>query len=190
MKQIFTLPAVFCSLLLSAQSHRSGKTATPEFERNEVVVLDSFPAAQLYFNSTVFLTDAFQGVRQTAQIKDEKTRSVATKGSFPVIIQNSHGEEIGGKVVFTLVIQSRENMYRYQLNDFYFAYTEESGITSYASFSSHLGMSMSARQWKDVETQADQFLSSFIPSLKQQMAQTTVLCKELLAANRKRKDSR
>jgi hypothetical protein len=91
-------------------------------------------------------------------------------------------------VVFTLVIQSRENMYRYHLNDFYFAYTEETGITSYASLNDRRGMAMSPKQWKDVESQADEFLSTFIHSLKEKMTQTEVLCKEVLSAQRKRKE--
>jgi hypothetical protein len=164
------------------------KNSQTKFERLEVVQLDSFPAAQLYFNATLFLADAFHGVRETAQIKDEKTKSVATKGSFPVTIQNAYGEEIDAKVVFTLVIQSRENMYRYHLNDFYFAYTEETGITSYASLNDRRGMAMSPKQWKDVESQADEFLSTFIHSLKEKMTQTEVLCKEVLSAQRKRKE--
>jgi hypothetical protein len=190
MKHIFTLPALFCMLQLSAQDLRPAKTTKQVYERVEVVQLDSFPASQLYFNSTLFLADAFSGVRETSQIRDAKAKSVATKGSFPVTIQNAHSEELDGKVVFTLVIQSRENMYRYHINDFYFAYTEETGITSYASLSDHLGMAMTPKQWKEVESQADQFLGTFIQSLKQKMTQTEVLCKEVLSANRKRKDAK
>jgi hypothetical protein len=187
MRLFYTLIAIFCITISNAQETRLLKKVRGQVELSEVVTLDSFSAAQLYFNSKLFLADAFHNVRETSQLKDDKAKSVATKGSFPVSITNGYGEEIKAKVVFTLIIQSKENMYRYTLNDFYFAFTEHTGITSYASFNDRLGVAMNPKQWQEVEIQAEEFFTTFIEDLKLQMVQTELLCKEAASAQKKRK---
>ncbi len=186
MKLFYSLLAILCTVNLLAQELKLKKNPQGHTEITEVVSLDSFSVAQLFFNSKLFLSSAFRGVRETSQIKDEKARYVATKGSFPVVIVNGYGEEVSAKVVFTLIIQSKENMYKYSLNDFYFAFTEETGITSYASFNDRRGVAMTPKQWQEVHDQSEAFLSVFIADLKQQMQQTETLCKEALTAKKKK----
>jgi hypothetical protein len=181
------LITLLCASNSFGQEISFAKNQQGQVEVTEVIRKDSFPAAQLFLNAKLFLANAFHGVRETSQIKDEKTKSVATKGSFPVVIENGNGDEIKAKVVFTLIIQSRDNMYKYVINDFYFAFTEESGITSYASFDDHRGIGMTKKQWQDVETQTTAFLQPFIEDLKIQMSQSEVLCKEMLAMQRKKR---
>lgn len=187
MKTIYLLIALLCATGLFAQEPQLKKNLQGHIELSEVVVVDSFPVSQLYLNATLFLANAFNGVRETSQIKDEKAKSVATKGSFTVTIENSYGDEIKAKTFFTLIIQCKENMYRFMLNDFYFGYTEETGITSYASFNDHLGVAMNKKQWQEVELQTEEFLRNFIDDLKTEMSQKVILCKEMLAANKKKK---
>lgn len=187
MKYFYTSSLLLLSTIsLFAQETQFLKRIKGQIEVSEVVLLDSLPASQLYFNSTLFLNEAFNGVRETSQIKDQKTKYVATKGSFPVSIINGYGDDIKAKVVFTLIIQSRENAYKYTLNDFYFAYTEETGITSYASFNDHRGLAMSPKQWQQVEIQAEAFIREFVTDLKEQMSQTEILCKEMLSMQKKK----
>jgi hypothetical protein len=186
MRKFHTSLLFFFTLPLFAQDVRLLKRAAGSLEVSEVVLLDSFPASQLYFNSTLFLSEAFNGARETSQIKDPKAKSVATKGSFPVSIFNGYGEEIKARVVFTLIIQSRENAFKYTLNDFYFAYTEETGITSYASFNDQRGLAMSPKQWRHVEEQTEEFIRDFVDDLKEQMTQQEILCKEMLTSHKKK----
>jgi hypothetical protein len=190
MRLIYTSLPFFFTVNLFAQDSSLLKRSPDQVEVTEVVQLASFPASQLYFNSTLFLDEAFQGVRETSQMKDKKTKSVATKGSFPVFITNGYGEEIEAKVVFTLIIQCQENKYRYALNDLYFAYTEATGITSYASFNNRRGLSMSPKQWQEVEAQTETFVRQFTADLKERMAQQEVLCKEVLSMNKKKSRQR
>lgn len=185
MRIIFTHCLLLSTFLLFAQEAKLKKNPRGQYEISEVVTLDSFPAAQLYFNSTLFLANAFQGVRETSQIKDKKAMSVATKGSFPVSIENSYGEIIKAKTYFTLVIQSQENMYKYTISDFYFGHTEETGITSYASYNDRRGIAMSLKQWQEIEVQSEAFLEAFIADLKEEMSQQEILCKEVLSARKK-----
>lgn len=188
MKQFYLAIALFCTSCVFAQNAKSLNAGLRKVEYSEVVTLDSLPAAQLYFNSRLFLAEAFHGAREGAQIKDDKTKTVATKGSFPVVIQNGEGDDIRAKAVFTLIIQCREGMYRYTLNDFYFAYTEETGITSYASFNDRLGVGMTRKQWQEVEQQTEEFVRSFVEDIKSHMVQTEILCKEV-AMMRKKKNA-
>lgn len=185
MNQLYLIIALLCSSSLFAQEVKKQRNTIQEVEFTEVVAVDSFPAAQLYLNSKLFLSKAFSGVREAAQIKDDKAKKVATKGSFPVIIKNAYGEEIKAKTYFTLIIQSRDGMYKYSLNDFYFAYTEETGITSYASFNDHLGVGMTKEQWKDVDNQTAVFVKMFIQHLKEEMLQKEVLAKDVSFAKAK-----
>lgn len=177
---------LFTTISLFAQETQFLKRIKGQIEVSEVVHLDSFPASQLYFNSTLFLNEAFNSVRETSQIKDQKTKYVATKGSFPVTILNGYGDELNAKVVFTLVIQSRDNAYKYTLNDFYLAYTEETGITSYASFNDYRGLVMTPKQWQQVEVQAEAFIQEFVIDLKEQMSQMEILCKDMLSMQKKK----
>ena len=186
MRFIYTTLLIFSAISLFAQEARLLKRTGERLEVTEVVLLDSFPSSQLYYNSTLFLSEAFQGVREMSQLKDPKAKSVATKGSFPVSVINGYGEEIKAKVVFTLIIQCRENAYKYSLNDFYFAYTEETGITSYASLNDRRGLSMSPRQWQEVEKQTEEFVSLFVEDLKEQMSQQEILCKEMVSLQKKK----
>jgi hypothetical protein len=188
MKQIFLLWAMLCTCALFAQNEKKKISSYHAVTYSEVVRMDSVPSAQLYFNAKLFLTNAFHGARESAQIKDDKSKTVATKGSFPVVIQNGNGEDIRAKAIFTLLIQTRDGMYKYTLDDFYFAYTEETGITSYASFNDRLGVVMANGQWQEVEAQTDVFAKEFIATMKEHMSQQDILCKELSMANRKRKD--
>lgn len=186
MRILYTTLPLFFTVTLFAQDNPLLKRTPDQVEISEVVQLDSVPAPQLYYNSTLFLNEAFQGVRETSQIKDKKTKYVATKGSFPVFITNSYGDEVKAKVVFTLIIQCRDNMYKYTLNDLYFAFTEETGITTYASFANRRGLSMSPAQWQEVEVQTEEFFSAFTADLKKHMAQQEILCKEVLSMHKKR----
>lgn len=186
MRILYTTLPLFFTVNLFAQDSPLLKKTNNQVEVSEVVQVDSLPAPQLYFNSTLFLNEAFQGVRETSQIKDKKTKSVATKGSFPVFITNSYGEEISGKVVFTLIIQCRDNLYKYTVNDLYFAFTEETGITTYASFVDRRGIAMSPAQWQQIEEQTEAFMRRFVGDLKEQMAQQVILCKEMLSMNKKK----
>lgn len=187
MKHLLLFPSLLCSLGLLAQENKLTRNKLNQVELTAAVPVDSFPAAQLYFNSQLFLNNVFQNVRQSAQIRDEKTKMVATKASIPVTIRTEDGAEISAKTYFTLIIQSGEGGYKYAINDFYFGYTEETGITSYASFNDRLGVVMSKRQWLQVEAQTEAFLESFVQELREQMMQKEILCKELLHAGRKRK---
>lgn len=174
-------------MALFAQDSILQKNSKGDIEIAEVVIIDSFPSVQFYFNSKLFIEQAFSGVKETAQLKDEKAKSVATKGSFPVTIINGDGVEIKAKVYFTLLIQSKENMYRYTINDLYFGYTEITGITSYASFNDRRGILIHTNQWKQIEQQAKTFFASFTETLKETMQQKEILCKEWETAIRKNK---
>jgi hypothetical protein len=186
MKQFYLLLALFCASHSFAQNSKKQNAAFRNVEYTNVVTLDSFPASQLYFNAKLFLTSAFHSARESAQIKDDKTQTVATKGSFPVVIQNADGENIKAKTFFTLIIQVKQGMYKYMLNDFYFAYTEETGITTYASFNDRMGVFMNKKQWQAVEEQTEEFVKSFVDDLKGHMVQTDILCKDMLTATKKK----
>ena len=180
-----TLPFFFSIPVFSQDSSLLKRTAD-QVEISEVVRLDSFPSSQLYFNAAMFSHEAFEEERSVAPVKDKKTKSVANRGAFPVVITNRKGDEIGARVVFTLHVQSEENSYRYTLSDLYFAFTEASGVTSYASFGDRRGLAMSPRQWQEVEDQTETFLRRFTAELKEQMVQHDVLCKEVLSMHKKR----
>lgn len=180
-----TLPFFF-SIPVFSQDSSLLKRSADQVEIAEVVQLDSFPSSQLYFNAAMFSHAAFQEERSVSPLKDKKTRSVANRGAFPVVITNSQGDEIGARVIFTLHVQCEENMYRYSLSDLYFAFTESTGITSYASFNDRRGLAMSPRQWQEVEVQTEAFLRRFTADLKAQMVQQEVLCKEVLSMHKKR----
>lgn len=188
MKQFYLLYALLLTAPLLAQETKLQRNNLGQVEMTEIIPVDSLPSSQLYFNAKLFLSNAFHDVRETAQIKDERSRTVATKASFPVIILNGDGEEIKAKAVFTLVIQAKENLYKYVINDFYFAYTEESGITSYASFNDRRGVAMSKKQWEQVESQANAFMQNFLLDLKENMVQREILCKELAQLHKRKKD--
>jgi hypothetical protein len=190
MKQIYLLSALLCTMPLFSQETKLQRNNQGQVEVTEIVQVDTIPSTQLYFNAKLFFSNFLMNVRETAQIKDEKTKTVATKASFPVTIENAIGEEIKAKAVFTLVIQAKEKMYKYVINDFYFAYTEESGITSYASFNDRRGVAMNKKQWQEVESQAEAFLQSFVLDLKKHMVQKEILCKELAQASKRKKDNR
>lgn len=190
MRKLYLLLALFGTNAIFAQETKPQRNAPANVEFSEVVRADSFPSAQLYFNAKLFVNSVFHNVRETAQIRDDKTQSVATKGSFPVTIENASGEEIKAKTFFTLVIQARENVYKYVINDLYFAYTEETGITSYASFNDRLGVAMTKKQWQQVEDQTNVFVKAFIQDLKEQMLQKDLVCKEVLQANKKKKEKK
>ena len=190
MRKFYLLLTLFAASTMFAQETRPHRNIPANVEFSEVVRADSFPSAQLYLNAKLFVSNVFHNVRETAQIKDDKTQSVATKGSFPVTIENGAGEEIKAKTFFTLVIQAKDNVYKYVINDLYFAYTEETGITSYASFNDRLGVAMTKKQWQEVEDQTTVFVQGFIQELKEQMLQKDIVCKELAQANKRKKDKR
>ena len=123
MKQVYLLCALLLTAPLWAQETRLQRNNLGQVEMADVVPVDSLPSSQLYFNAKRFLGEAFPSVRETDQIRDERSKTVVAKASFPVTILNGEGEEIHAKAVFTLVIQAKENLYKYVINDFYFAYT-------------------------------------------------------------------
>ena len=190
MRLIFTLFAVVCITKLSAQELRLLKKVRGQVELSEVVQVDSFTAAKLYFNAKLFLAEAFQGVRETSQIKDDKVKFVATKGSFPVFVAKENGDELAAKVVFKLMIQCKDNMYKYTFNEFYLATTAYTGVTLYASFNDRLGVTLTPQQWQQVEQQAEEFFDDFASDLKIQMAQTDIPFEEVVVTHKKRKSSR
>lgn len=187
MKLFYLIQVLLLASPLFAQEKKLQRNTHGHIEISEVVQLDSFPAAQLYFNARLFLNSLYQHNSETIQLWDDKSKSVATKASFPVMITNRRGDEIRAKATFALSIQSKDNLYKYTIDDFYFAYTEETGVTSYASFNDRLGLSMSPKQWQQVEAQTEDFLRRLIPDLKEQMRQKLVLCKELIHAKKKEK---
>jgi hypothetical protein len=186
MKLLYTLLAILPLATASAQEARLLKKVRGQLELSEVVV-DSLPAQQLYFNAKLFFADAFYGARETSQIKDEKARVAATKGSFPVFISDGEGGDKEAKVVFTLTIQCRENMYRYCFKDFLLSLPQRNGPTSYASFDDHNGISLSAAQWQEVERQTEHFFDSFVVDLKEQMSQTQIPHEETSTSYRKKR---
>jgi hypothetical protein len=187
MKLFYLILVLLHAPPLFAQEKKLQRNNLGHIEISEVVQLDSFPAVQLYFNARLFLNSMYQHNNETIQLWDDKSKSVATKASFPVTITNRRGDEIKARASFALAIQSKENLYKYTIDDFYFAYTEETGVTSYASFNDRLGVGMSPKQWQLVEAQTEDFLLRFIPDLKEQMRQKEILCKELLHAKKKEK---
>jgi hypothetical protein len=187
MKHFYLLFAVICSIPLFAQEPALQKDPGGPVEITEVILLDSFPAAQLFFNAKLFLSNASNRIKEASSSRNEKARSIGAKVSFPVIITTGRGGEINANVDFIIGLQCKESQYSYTLTDFYFAYTEETGITSYAAFKDRIGVLMTPKQWRQVEAQSEVFISAFVSRLKEQMLQTELLCKEVLAANKKRK---
>lgn len=187
MKQVFLFASLLCTSLLFAQEMKMVRNNQNQIELTEIVPVDSLPAAQLYLSAQLFLNNSFQNVRQSAQIRDEKNKTVATKASIPVNIESGDGEVISAKTFFTLIIQSKDNGYKYTINDFYFGYTEETGITSYASFNDRLGVVMTRKQWQQVENQTEGFMKNFVQDLKDRMLQKDILCKEVMQAFKKKK---
>lgn len=190
MKLFYLLFSFLFASALLAQEKKLQRNNLGHVEVAEVVRLDSFSSAQLYCNAQRFLASFFENARETAQLKDERAKSVATKASFAVTVLNSYGEEIKAKTYFTLMIQARENMYRYSLDDFYFAVSEHSGITSYASFNDRKGIGMSKNEWEQVEAQTEDFINSFVQDLKEHMLQTDFICRETFQSKKAKKDMR
>ena len=186
MRIFYTTLPFFFSIPILAQDSSLLKRSADQVELLEEVRLDSFPSAQLYFNAAMFSHEALESGRGRATLKGKKSRSIVNRGSFPVFITNSQGDEIGANVVFTLSIRAEENGYRYALSDLFFTYTESTGITSYASFNDRRGVAMSRRQWQEGEEQTESFLRRFTTALKEQMVQQEVLCKEVLSMHKKR----
>lgn len=186
MKLFCLLVFLFCASASFAQNENLVRNNRNQIELTEVIVVDSFPAAQLFLNAQLFLKNVFQEERSSAQIRDEKAKVVGARASISVTIESVGGEELSAKAYFTIFIQSKENGYKYTIGDFYFGYTEETGITSYASFTDHLGVYMTKKQWQQVETQTAGFMNGFVQDLKQQMLQKEILCKEMLSKQRKR----
>ena len=174
MKQIYFLAALLCTLQGLTQDAKMPRNNLNQVEYSEVVKLDSIASTQLFFNSNSFINTAFHDARNTAQLKDEKTKTIATKGSIPVTVEVANGETITLKTLFTLILQCKDEYYKYTLKDFYFAYTEETGVTVYTSFNDRIGIGMTKKQWAEIETQTDAFVKSFIESLKEKMLEKTL----------------
>lgn len=185
MKHFYLLIALLHAGSLFAQDSVLQRNKMGHVEIAEVIPADSLSSSQLFCNAKLFLNSVFANARETAQIRDEKTRTVATKGSFPVTVASETGEVRTGKTYFSLMIQAKDHFYKYTVYDLYFAHKEESGMTTYASLSDRQGLTMTKSQWRQLEIQAGEFFDSFIQDLKDYMQQRTIVCAEDMQANRK-----
>ena len=187
MKQIYFFIALLCTLQGFTQDFKMPRNNQNQVEYSEIINLDSVASTQLFLNSQSFINAAFHEARNLAQLKDDKTKTIATKGSIPVTVEVSNGEQLTVKAIFTLVIQCKFGVYKYTLKDFFIAYTEETGITVYTSFNDRIGIGMTKKQWTDVEMQTDVFVQSFITTLKEKMMEKTLMHQDLVDVRKKGK---
>jgi len=169
MKTTLLLVAMSYSTLVIAQEVKMPRNSNGQIEYSEIIEIDSLPSVQLYSNSKMFVNTTFNAGKSIGQIKDDKAKTIITKGSIPVTIEVDKGEYLTAKSIFTVVIQSKNGKYRYSINNLFFAFTEDTGITTYASFDDRRGVHMSKKQWLDVETQTHEFITFFIENLKERM---------------------
>ena len=84
MKLFYLIVILFCTSGLCAQSETLTRNSRNQIEFSEIIAVDSFPAAQLFLNSQLFLKNVFGEEKASAQIIDEKAKLVGSKASIPI----------------------------------------------------------------------------------------------------------
>src|SRR5438067_632377 len=97
MKQICFFVAMLCVQKGFTQELKLRRNNLNQVEYSEVIKTDSLSATQLYLNSNSFVKTAFQNVRTLAILKDEKLKTIATKGSIPVSVEVTKGDSVNAK---------------------------------------------------------------------------------------------
>jgi len=125
-KTTYSMKSLIGVLLLAVSSFGLHAQGLPLDEQNkvsfyEVVKADSIKAGLLYTNARNWLLSRGYTLTEADSLKG---RLVASH-SFPVYDKGYVTKKIHGKISYRLRVEVKDNKYRYEFNDFVFAYYKE-----------------------------------------------------------------
>lgn len=120
-KLIFCLFAIITTIAAFSQTDSIPKNEQGNYEYSDVVQVDSASAQKLYSNAKIFSVTAFKSGKDVTQLNDENAKTVAGNGTMRVYFKGYLNSGIDYFVKFKLIIQCKDERYKYTFNNFEFA---------------------------------------------------------------------
>lgn len=172
MKIFGALCVILFTLVKSLQAQEEAFFATDEagkYVLAEVVDSVRIPKEEMTGNATLFMQEHMQGVQASA---GDGVPQVTATGSFPVYKKASLGKHQDGVINYRLIVEVKDNRYRYVIRDFVFVPYERN---RYGQFEAQKGKDvpletevskLNRKQWEAHRRSAFEFAVSLGEDLK------------------------
>jgi len=170
-KLIICLFTVSAFLSAAAQSDSIPRNAAGKYEYSEVINVDSASAAKLYSNAKLFIVTAFKSGKAVTQLNDDAAKTVAGNGNVQIVTKGLAGSGITKRISFSILIQCKDDRYKYTINDFQFSLVS-SMVNRTVPFEDEKGFrkNLSKKQTEEVYEIFKGDMNTLISDLKKAMA--------------------
>lgn len=144
-------------------------TAQTNLQYDSVVQVNA-DANTLYHRSLNFMAHVFTSANDVVQLKDENTKKVVGKGLFLLKTKPALMGGTGGTLYFTVEIQSKDNRFRYVINDLDYEFPLDGGQTMHLDLNAEKNHIFSKKKWADAKQEVNNNLQSFIQSMTSYMS--------------------
>lgn len=119
MKRILTIYFFTICTIANAQVNFPIDSSTKKISINKVVQLDSTSKKEIYNRAKDFIITAFRSANDVIQLDNYEDGKIIAKGFSEFIGGWTFGNALDGKVWFTLIIQIKDNKYRYEITNIF-----------------------------------------------------------------------
>jgi lipopolysaccharide export system protein LptA len=162
LRLLFLLP-------ITAAAQDSLTVSAHKTEYAAVIQVDSATAQNIYSRAKIFVAGNSLTDKDEQIVSDDNSLTVTGKGIMRITYKGAVYKGYQSRVRFQITIDSKDNRYRYLINNFYY-YTQLSGpdvvpLDDEKYFSKH------KKQWEYIIQQVDKTIANFISNMKATMSQ-------------------
>jgi hypothetical protein len=133
------------------------------------VKVENTSSQDLYSRAKLFVADAFKSSKDVTQLSDDVAKTILIKGNIGMSYAEVLGPRRNGYVGFQLLIECKDNRYRYTIDGLVFKYVVTTGFTDWSFDFPDKAPVVTKKQWLVVQGDTDTQMNIFIKLLKKSM---------------------